>query len=405
MDCESHDVDVRKWMTPAVKRDTNCETTLMPVNDKTKTSLTLHVGVTAGFVTRVVVGIPSLRLDYYVSGDCQLGVSDTVFGLIPISSLRVAQRKVNCILDASHLKELRDQLSLREFEKRGFTSLPHVVVDPPTSTISLPTPPSNDQTNLLTMFINQSLVYRMKGYNPTKRSSSKAFSFQSEYRTLSVLFVKVMNQASPLEVQGLMTVLLRALKKFHGVFQQCSVDDKGLTLLSCFGLPPFGHEKCGLLAVQAATSFLNRLEEGLAVRLSVVVATGDVLFGTLGTERRREAGLLAARLLYVERERRCIAVDFRTMETVRDEFVCTSLGTFLIKGKSDETEVWGVLPPNTMSKKDLFRKPMSRREMVGNFREMELLRGGVEGWLGGGVERFVVKVEGYRTWGCNYIMY
>ncbi|KAJ3208161.1 hypothetical protein HDU67_006965 [Dinochytrium kinnereticum] len=310
MDCESHDVDMKKWITPAIKRESNYDSVGTSGNDKTKTKLTLHAGVTAGSVTRVIVGIPSLRVDYYVSGDCfgdlkglldgtksgQLGVSEAVMGLIPISGLLVARRKVNCILDACHIRELREQLSLCEFEKKGLTSLPHALVDPSTSNMALPDLNSSDNDSLLTIFINQSLVYRMRGYNRNGRSNSlttsRAFGFQSEYRTLTVLFIKVLHLALPTEIQVLMEELLTVLKRYNGVFQQCSVDDKGQTLLSCFGLPPFGHEKCALLAVQAATTFLNAFDEKLATQLSVAVATGDVLFGTLGTEKRKEAGLL-----------------------------------------------------------------------------------------------------------------
>ncbi|KAJ3205486.1 hypothetical protein HDU67_008820, partial [Dinochytrium kinnereticum] len=132
----------------------------------------------------------------------------------------------------------------------------------------------------------------------------------------------------------------------------------------------------------------------LSSQLSVVVATGAVLFSTLGTEKRKEAGLSGiklletARLLYVERESGCIAIDIRTMET--------------IKGKHEETEVWGIRA-KTLSKTD-HRKTTSRREMIGNFREIDILKSGVGSWMQGKTDKFIAKVEGVSGMGKSSLL-
>ncbi|KAJ3117670.1 Adenylate cyclase type 10 [Phlyctochytrium bullatum] len=229
-------------------------------------------------------------------------------------------------------------------------------------------------------FINKSLLHRLKGKdhraslespNP-KPSGEELPGFEKEYRSVSVLFVKMKDEkatsgnvaegdgqtVSNKLVQSLVARLLKLIHKHNGVFQQCSVDDKGTTLLVCFGLPPFTGSQPAVTAVRVALEFLRGLEAGKETKVSLAIASGEILVGIIGCGLRKEAGLLgeifafrypqskdndqysdefvkigdavnlAARILDVERQPETIAIDAATVETVRGKFECKTLGKF-----------------------------------------------------------------------------
>ncbi|KAI8851103.1 hypothetical protein BC829DRAFT_415601 [Chytridium lagenaria] len=169
---------------------------------------------------------------------------------------------------------------------------------------------------------------------------------RTEYRTVSVMFLKVHGRFAADIAQTLFVKLLEQLDLFNGVFQQYSVDDKGQGMLACFGLPPFVSDKCGLIAVKAAARFAQTLSTEELCNISIAVTTGDILFGTVGWEYRRDAALLgdavnvAARLLSIDRA--IILLDDRTKEVVRETFSVTDLGFVKVKGKSRPINVWSI---------------------------------------------------------------
>eukprot|EP00975_Prorocentrum_lima_P033459 7017268-Prorocentrum_lima.AAC.1 len=64
------------------------------------------------------------------------------------------------------------------------------------------------------------------------------------------------------------------------------MDDKGSTLIACFGLPPVSHEDDSLRAVLAAILICEKLFE-LGFRASIGITTGHVFCGTVGNRTRR----------------------------------------------------------------------------------------------------------------------
>ncbi|KAI8846700.1 nucleotide cyclase [Chytridium lagenaria] len=389
--------------------------------------LSLHVAVTAGQVTRVVVGVPSLRMDYYVEGDCfadlkdlldktksgQLGISRCIFGMIPNISYPSSEESY-CVLNDVQQKKLAADLLLEDIGNLSpFGNTYNIIRSSPLTKVPSQLLEGASLVGLKAMFMNQSLLYQIQGTNARGYKLSniapKSFEFRSEYRALSVFFVKLVQYAPPSEIQILLKALLYMLKRFRGVFQQCSVDDKGQTLLACFGLPPFAHERCAVVAAQGAMAFMNSLPTSLKSAVSIAIATGEVLFGTLGTTNRKEAGLLgdvfniAARLLYIDRQPGCVAIDETTMQLIKDDFLCTSLGLFQIKGKSDVVEVWGIQAG--MGQSALTRRgDRIGRDLIGNFGEWDCLKTEVNTWLLGGRERFVAIVEGISGMGKSSLL-
>jgi class 3 adenylate cyclase len=68
-------------------------------------------------------------------------------------------------------------------------------------------------------------------------------------------------------------------------------DDKGSTLIACFGLPPVSHEDDTVRGVLAAFCVCKKLFE-LNLTVSVGITTGEVFCGVAGSKTRREYTVL-----------------------------------------------------------------------------------------------------------------
>ncbi|KAI8851097.1 hypothetical protein BC829DRAFT_488393 [Chytridium lagenaria] len=198
-------------------------------------------------------------------------------------------------------------------------------------------------------------ILRKRASGTEKTEGQTSGLVRSEYRTVSIMFVKVHGDFDADRAQMFFVKLLGQLDLFNGVFQQYSVDDKGQSMLACFGLPPFANEKCGLIAVRAASRFAQSLLAEDLSKISISVTTGDILFGTVGWEYRKDAALLgdtvniAARLLSIDKG--VILLDDRTKELVKGTFTLSNLGLIRIKGKSLPLSVWAISSFTAMAAK------------------------------------------------------
>ncbi|KAJ3213660.1 hypothetical protein HDU67_002622 [Dinochytrium kinnereticum] len=258
-------------------------------------TLSLHIGVSRDCVIRTVIGIPFFRLDYLIYCE-SLGRVD-----LSEESLRV----LKCFINKSILWRL-NELAPADPKTRnaGFSRTGTLAIELPVSKMPIQKP-------------------------------IKGTFVRNEYRTVSVLFVKVEGEFMPKKAQRHLVRFLKTLENFSGVFQQYSVDDKGQSMLACFGLPPFADDKCGLLAAKAAAEFALSSESNESLQLSIAITTGEILFGTVGTNERRDAALLgdmvnvAARLLFINRPGKII-IDERTKA--------------IVSGKSQSLHIWGIDP-------------------------------------------------------------
>jgi hypothetical protein len=159
-----------------------------------------------------------------------------------------------------------------------------------------------EQSEMLKLFVNQSLLRKIESYAPqaeycdTQEIYKYGFSsasVSSEFRTVSTVFIKLEDIFNPVTAQKAMMGFNKILRKWEGVFQQYSVDDKGQCLLACFGLPPWTHDKEAFHALKAAVEFSEfaALETSIGP-VSISVATGDLLYGKIGNHKRSDASLL-----------------------------------------------------------------------------------------------------------------
>ena len=169
-----------------------------------------------------------------------------------------------------------------------------------------------------------------------------------EFRIVTVLFVGIPGvdctsaDALPL-LQSVMEGAQRVHARLGGTPTRLSADDKGVFLLSAFGLPRTAREDDAVRAVIAAQEFLLFMREhGIAVDLGV--ATGPVFFADSGGAARRHAGLtggtvnLAARLMVASHGR--VLCDGASREAARAGFEFQACDAVQAKGLAEPVAVW-----------------------------------------------------------------
>ncbi|MEM7347533.1 MAG: adenylate/guanylate cyclase domain-containing protein, partial [Chloroflexota bacterium] len=112
----------------------------------------------------------------------------------------------------------------------------------------------------------------------------------AELRQATIIFVNLpdLNYEMPLrQAQTIMQTLQRVVHNYEGSVNKLSVDDKGVTLIAAFGLPPLSHEDDAIRAVQTALDIQSELRQ-MGLRSAVGVTTGRVFCGSVGSDTRRE---------------------------------------------------------------------------------------------------------------------
>lgn len=169
-----------------------------------------------------------------------------------------------------------------------------------------------------------------------------------EYRTVSTLFVGAPRiDCTHANALPLLQALIEGAQRIHarvgGTLTRLSCDDKGVFLLSAFGLPQTAREDDAVRAITAAQSFLQYMrEQGLSVNLGV--ATGPVFYGDSGGLARRHAGLtgatvnLAARLMVASGG--FVLCDTATQEAATRGFEFEARAPIAAKGFNELIPVW-----------------------------------------------------------------
>lgn len=168
----------------------------------------------------------------------------------------------------------------------------------------------------------------------------------AELRQVSVLFVHLpdLQDSTPLsQAQSTLYVLQSLMQRYEGTINKLSVDDKGISLLAAFGLPPLAHVDDASRAVQAAMEIRERLA-GLGLRCGIGVTTGRAFCGEIGNTLRREYTMigdvvnLAARLMMASQDG--ILCDLATFQAASGRFTFDALPKIQLKGKSAPIAVY-----------------------------------------------------------------
>jgi class 3 adenylate cyclase len=175
----------------------------------------------------------------------------------------------------------------------------------------------------------------------------------AELRRVTALFLNLLDAdpaaADQLEpLQRVMATVQPILQRYQGSLKQVVVDDKGLTLIAVFGLPPLAHEDDPARATRAALVAQAALRE-LGVRCAIGLATGRAFCGAVGSEVHREYDVigevmnLAARLMQAAPD--TILCDAATHRAAQSRLRFQNLPAISVKGKTTPVEVYRPVEP------------------------------------------------------------
>jgi class 3 adenylate cyclase/tetratricopeptide (TPR) repeat protein len=195
----------------------------------------------------------------------------------------------------------------------------------------------------------------------------------AELRRVTPLFLNLLDAdpaaADQLEpLQRVMATVQPILQRYEGNLKQVVVDDKGLTLIAVFGLPPLAHEDDPARAARAALVAQAALQE-LGVRCAIGLATGRAFCGAVGSDVHREYDVigevmnLAARLMQAAPEG--ILCDAATHRAAQSRLRFQDLPAIPVKGKTTPVEVYRPVEPA--------RKPPGPPAMLGRVDERAAL--------------------------------
>ncbi len=155
--------------------------------------------------------------------------------------------------------------------------------------------------------LKENSIPALRSYIPgaiAKRIDAGQSDWLAELRRVTSLFINIpeMTRGTDTELaQRLMQILQGAIYRYEGSVNKIAVDEKGVSLLAAFGLPPFSHEDDPLRGALAAQDIVTAINE-LGLGCYIGIATGRMFCGVIGNEKRREYTIngdavnLAARL-------------------------------------------------------------------------------------------------------------
>ncbi|KAJ3414708.1 hypothetical protein HDV05_006145 [Chytridiales sp. JEL 0842] len=362
-------------------------------------TLPIHVALTASEIFHVIIGDPDVRMDYSINGSSlhqlgdildatkpgELGLSNEVFekAVMNVPSTNSSNDGFRKQEGAIILEEKR----LKQLYYESESMITQIFAGNDDDQLDDETPIAEEAFSMLELFVNQALLRKLrygqevrKEINSplSKGSQYSTVAVKSEFRVVSILFVKLLSPFSPEKAQVAMSSFVAILKQYEGSFQQFSVDDK-----------PWTHEKDPLNAIKAALDFEDFCHQNRSVgNVSISVATGELLFSLLGSGERKEASLLgdvvnlAARLISLPVTNAVVKVDKFTYDVTKQDVTPTSLGLFKVKGKVEPVEVW------TVAKKKIVAE--SSADMFGYISEKEFIKSAVSQWSDAGVTQKIV---------------
>lgn len=217
--------------------------------------------------------------------------------------------------------------------------------------------------------LEENSIPALRSYIPgaiARRIDAGQSDWLAELRRITSLFINIpeMTRGSdPEAAQKLAQILQSAIYRYEGSVNKIAVDEKGVSVLAAFGLPPFSHEDDPLRGILAAQD-IKKIIEDLGLTSYIGVATGRVFCGVIGNEKRREYTIngdavnLSARLMFAagmglpvpDGSQATILCDTTTYEAAKNRVGFTSLASINVRGKSQPVAVF---VPNTRHTKGM----------------------------------------------------
>ena len=218
----------------------------------------------------------------------------------------------------------------------------------------------------------------LKGYiSPTvlRLVESGMNEYVGETRPLTVMFINLPDirpGGALSEDQVTVKALQDSVFSRGGQINKLSVDEKGVSALVIFGLPPVVLEDVPLAAMEAARDVHTKMSEQ-EKRCKIGVTTGTVFCGLIGSDERKEFTVigdnvnLAARLM--QKSDYGILCDRPTWVGTESQFNYKELKPLKLKGKSEKVPAFSV----TTSGAQVARRRIRKIEMVGRDHEKAVI--------------------------------
>lgn len=183
----------------------------------------------------------------------------------------------------------------------------------------------------------------------------------AELRRVTILFIHLPSYGTSIkhpyqrtlpQAQAVMAAMQTAIYRYEGSINKLNVDNKGITLVAAFGLPPLHHENDAVRGLQAAMDLQLALRQ-LGRRNAIGVTTGQVFCGIIGHERRREYTMvgdavnMASRLAEIVQQialpaetALAILCDEATQQAVHSHILFDTLPPALVKGKVEPVVIF-----------------------------------------------------------------
>ncbi|MBL8101003.1 MAG: AAA family ATPase [Anaerolineales bacterium] len=207
--------------------------------------------------------------------------------------------------------------------------------------------------------LKEDSIPALRSYIPgaiAKRIDAGQSDWLAELRRVTSLFINIpeMTRGTDTDLaQKLAQILQSTIYRYEGSVNKIAVDEKGVSLLAAFGLPPFSHEDDPLRGVLAAQDILTAVKE-LGLGCYIGIATGRMFCGVIGNEKRRDYTIngdavnLAARLMHAISENMStpageliqIICDTSTYEGAKSRVDFISMDPINIRGKSHPVPIF-----------------------------------------------------------------
>ncbi len=227
-------------------------------------------------------------------------------------------------------------------------------------------------------------------------------SLLSELRRVSVLFINLPQFTTDIELeraQKIVTSIQQACYGQRGSLDKISCDDKGVSIIAGFGVPPMSAEDDATRAVTAAMN-IKTLLNSMSIEVSIGVATGPVYCGTLGDQYRREYTIMgdgvntAARLMGIAKGG--VLCDSNTMVASKTDIEFAEDAVFKLKGKDESVKTFRPLSlTRTNAKADV--------SIIGRTQELAVLSDAYQGLQSDKQTRCVI-IEGEAGMGKSVLV-
>lgn len=199
----------------------------------------------------------------------------------------------------------------------------------------------------------------LRSYIPgsiAKRIDAGQSDWLAELRRVTSIFINIPEMTRGVDMdtaQQIAHILQSVVYRYEGSVNKIAADEKGVSLLAAFGLPPFSHEDDPLRGVLAAQD-IHAAVTKLGLNCYIGVTTGRMFCGVIGNEARREYTItgnsvnLAARLMHAvsagmttsDKNPVFILCDTNTHENAKNRVDFISLSPIEIRGKSQPVAVF-----------------------------------------------------------------